>query len=80
LRDILLVLQAALLQADGGALTFEMLNPLSRAVPEAKEAVDIRLYLQVQASTFTFSLYLQPLPSASQCHLRCLLFCCDDTS
>lgn len=38
--------KAALLQADGGALTFEMLNPLSRAVPEAKEAADIRLYLQ----------------------------------
>ncbi|DBA93025.1 TPA: hypothetical protein ACH3X2_003364 [Trebouxia sp. C0005] len=38
--------RAALLQADGGALTFEMLNPLSRAVPEAKEAADIRLYLQ----------------------------------
>ncbi|DBA79106.1 hypothetical protein WJX77_006729 [Trebouxia sp. C0004] len=38
--------KAALLQADGGALTFEMLNPLSRAVPEVKEAADIRLYLQ----------------------------------
>ena len=68
---MLLLLQAALLQADGGALTFEMLNPLSRAVPEAKEAADIRLYLQV---------YLQPLPSASQCHLRRLLLCCDDAS
>jgi len=64
LRDILLVLQAALLQADGGALTFEMLNPLSRAVPEAKEAADIRLYLQVKAS---------------QCPLRHLLLCCDGT-
>ncbi len=55
LCDIVLVLQAALLQADGGALTFEMLNPLSRAVPEAKEAADIGLYLQVQPSAFTFS-------------------------
>ncbi len=51
---MLLVLQAALLQADGGALTFEMLNPLSRAVPEAKEAADIRLYLQVQVFTVSF--------------------------
>ena len=51
---MLLVLQAALLQADGGALTFEMLTPLSRAVPEAKEAADIRLYLQVQVFTVSF--------------------------
>ncbi len=51
---MLLVLQAALLQADGGALTFEMLNPLSRAVPEAKEAADICLYLQVQVFTVSF--------------------------
>ena len=41
-------LQAALLQANGGALTAEMLNPLSRAVPQPKEAADIRLFLQVQ--------------------------------
>ena len=61
---MLLLLQAALLQADGGALTFEMLNPLSRAVPEAKEAADIRLYLQVQASAFDFSFTVSFAPSA----------------
>jgi len=62
--DMLLVLQAALLQADGGALTFEMLNPLSRAVPEAKEAADIRLYLQVQPSACAFSFTVSFAPSA----------------
>lgn len=49
--SVLLVVQAALLQADGGALTSEMLNPLSRAIPEPKEAADIRLFLQVRSDT-----------------------------
>ena len=31
-----------------GALTVEMLDPLSRAIPEVKEASDIRLFLKVQ--------------------------------
>lgn len=61
---MLLLLQAALLQADGGALTFEMLNPLSRAVPEAKEAADIRLYLQVQPPASTPSFTVSFAPSA----------------
>ena len=43
-----LFVQAALLQANGGALTVEMLDPLSRAIPEVKEASDIRLFLKVQ--------------------------------
>ena len=40
-------MQAALLQADGGKLTTEMLSPLLRAVPEQKEVADIQLYLKV---------------------------------
>lgn len=40
-------LQAALLQADGGKLTTEMLSPLLRAVPEQKEIADIQVYLKV---------------------------------
>ena len=40
-------MQAALLQADGGKLTTEMLSPLLRAVPEQKEIADIQLYLKV---------------------------------
>ena len=40
-------LQAALLQANGGELTTEMLSPLLRAVPEQKEITDIQLYLKV---------------------------------
>lgn len=47
LENALLSLQAALLQADGGKLTTEMLNPLLRAVPEQKEIADIQLYLRV---------------------------------
>lgn len=47
LDSALLSLQAALLQADGGKLTTEMLNPLLRAVPEQKEIADIQLYLRV---------------------------------
>ena len=43
-----MLLQTALLHPNGGALTVEMLNPLSRAVPETKEANDIRLFLKVQ--------------------------------
>ena len=45
--QLFLRVQAALLQANGGALTVEMLNPLSRAIPEVKEATDIRLFLKV---------------------------------
>ena len=44
-------LQAALLQADGGRLTTEMLSPLLRAVPEQKEIADIQLYLKVCTTT-----------------------------
>lgn len=52
-------LQAALLQADGGKLTSEMLSPLLRAVPEQKEISDIQLYLKV----------------GDTCHLTVLMSC-----
>lgn len=54
-------LQAALLQADGGKLTAEMLSPLLRAVPEQKEISDIQLYLKV----------------GDICHLVVLMSCLD---
>ena len=55
-----LCLQAALLQANGGELTTEMLSPLLRAVPEQKEITDIQLYLRVISFLVTQLLHVTP--------------------
>ncbi len=79
-------MQAALLKANGGALTSEMLNPLSRAVPEPKEAADIRLYLKVclfmhllprlQPCVVLYTLHIQLLSAEPLSYCRRLFFVC----